>query len=177
VILLHALADLGEQRSVALVNGDEKVRAQEDVEIVEQRLVAGVQVFENREQVDAVLVNFRALRAVASVLNLQFVEVEAVGELVEIRGMRGRGRRTRGLLVRAGGRYSFGGQYRTVVFFRFGMELEEISINQNQQSRAAKGVECCGSHPSLTAKDGAPSVFAGSTRSYGCIPSCQNKNE
>ena len=63
-----------------------KVRAQEDVEIVEQRLVAGVQVFENREQVDAVLVNFRALRAVASVLNLQFVEVEAVGELVEIRG-------------------------------------------------------------------------------------------
>ena len=159
------------------MNGDEKVRAQEDVEIVEQRLVAGVQVFENREQVDAVLVNFRALRAVASVHNLQFVEVEAVGELVEIRGMRGRGRRTRGLLVRAGGRYSFGGQYRTVVFFRFGMELEEISINQNQQSRAAKGVECCGSHPSLTAKDGAPSVFAGSTRSYGCIPSCQNKNE
>ena len=84
-MILHALTDLRQQRSLALVNGDEKVRAQEDVEVVEQRLVARMQVFEHREYIVTGLVNFGALRTVASVLDLEFVEVEALGEFVEIR--------------------------------------------------------------------------------------------
>jgi hypothetical protein len=70
-ILLHVLTDLREEGALTLVNGDEEVRAEKDIEVVEHQLLITVEgMFKHCEDVALVLVDLGTLRTMATVLNL-----------------------------------------------------------------------------------------------------------
>jgi hypothetical protein len=83
--LLNGLAEFRQKCAVTLVDSDEKVRTEENVEIVKLRsLIFANEAFENCEQVTPILVYLGPLRPVAAVLDLELVEVEAPPEFIQV---------------------------------------------------------------------------------------------
>ena len=76
LVLLCDLLHLTDRCAIPPVYGDEEVLAEEDVEIVEVKLVAHLlHVLQDGEDVPVVFVSLGALRTVAAVFDLEFVEM------------------------------------------------------------------------------------------------------
>jgi hypothetical protein len=65
------------------MNRDQEIGSEEHIDVIELKVLRVVHMLQHSENVMAVLFGLRALRAMATVLNLQFVQLEAARKLIE----------------------------------------------------------------------------------------------
>ena len=84
VLLLGSGTNALEYRGVVAANGDQKIGTKEEIDIIELEFSLVVHVLQHRENVVVVFLRLGPLRPMATVLDLQLVQLEAAREFVEI---------------------------------------------------------------------------------------------